>query len=113
MSESRRGRLQAEYLCADYAAGRSELEQYCESFSPIRTGHACGYRVLKFVYGAGDTFISLCDPELVLLRGFWSVTDTNLVNCAGDVPEACAVRGELEGGTDVCAAGDAAVTGQL
>lgn len=74
--------------CADYE--EASLAEQCDtSYISLRYGQACGHRVVEKVFGDGDTLIAFYDKTTGELQGWWAMSDTLDVDCAGEVPEDC------------------------
>jgi hypothetical protein len=99
--------------CGDYASTRAELAERCDPtfrFRRYYAGEGCGYLILAYVYGAGDTITAFYDPESGALMGMHSVSDTLTMECAGEVPTECLKYAGVVGKTaDLCPIGDAGV----
>jgi hypothetical protein len=90
--------------CVGYDSAVTKLEDSCADFTfSARHGQACGYDVVERVYGEGDTLLAFYHPSTGELKGWWNVSDTLEVTCAGAVPPECAKDGGSLTGPNLCA----------
>lgn len=99
--------------CVGYDSAVTKLEDSCADFTfSARYGQACGYDVVERVYGEGDTLIAFYHPSTGELKGWWNLSDTLEVSCAGAVPLECAKDGGSLTNANICAdAGHSSSTG--
>lgn len=84
--------------CVGYTQAVGKLRNSCTgSTLQGRHGQGCGHDIVERVYGEGDTQIAFYDKDSGELQGWWNLSDTLEVTCAGNVPRECVSDGgELE-----------------
>ena len=76
---------------ASYSQAVAHAADRCGEFvyQSIHTGEGCGYLIVKYTFGAGDTFMAFYDKDSHDVVGWRFMSDTEFGACAGEVPEQC------------------------
>ena len=80
-----------DYSSMDYDAALGDLQLRCDDFAYQKAyaGEGCGYLILKYAFGAGDTFMAFYDEDSHEVVGWRFAGDAGSGACAGEVPSEC------------------------